>query len=286
MSRSRARRAGTPRDRSCPGYDLLVCDLDGTLIDHSLALAPDLVAAFHAAAARGLLISIATGRMPQAVDRYRDELRLSAPMIFYNGALIRDAASGRDLLSLTLPRGVLAAAYDVFVNAPVDPLFYRDDRLYCLALSLPVRGYCDNEGLRANVVPDAADFLRQGAFVKGLFIGHPDVLPILGRELAGAIGDQARVVRTHRNYLELIPTGASKGQALRELAAHLGVPLERVIAVGDHENDIEMLIEAGLGVAMPDAPDSVRAAADLVAPTSAEGGLLALFKDVLPDHFC
>ena len=181
---------------------------------------------------------------------------------------------------------MLAAAYDVFAHAPVDPLFYRDDRLYCLALSLPVRGYCDNEGLRANVITDAADFLGQGAFVKGLFIGHPDVLPVLDRDLAEAIGNRARVVRTHRNYLELVPPEASKGRALRELAAHLGVPLERVIAVGDHENDIEMLVEAGLGVAMPEAPESVRAAADLIAPTAAEGGLLALFRRVLPDHFC
>jgi Cof subfamily protein (haloacid dehalogenase superfamily) len=283
VPRGGASRAG--RDASRRGYDLLVCDLDGTLIDHSLALHPDLVRAFHTAADRGLLISIATGRMPAAVDRYRDELGISAPMIFYNGALIRDAPRSRDLLSLTLPRGVLAAAYDVFAHAPVDPLFYRDDRLYCLALSLPVRGYCDNEGLRAHVVPDAAEFLLQGAFVKGLFIGHPDVLPALRDELSGVIGDRARLVRTHRSYLEVVPAAASKGAALRELAGHLGVPLERVIAVGDHENDIEMLVEAGLGVAMPDAPESVRAAADLVAPTVAEGGLLALFRDVLPEHF-
>lgn len=266
-------------------YDLLVCDLDGTLIDHSATLEPALVRAFRRAAARGLLISIATGRMPAAVDRYRDELGIRAPIIFYNGALIRDSLRGRDLLSLTLPRGILGSAYEVFAHAPVDPLFYRDDQLYCLELSLPIRGYCDEEGLRVSVIPDPRDFLRQGAFVKSLFIGHPDTLPVLRQELEGVIGDQARLLRTQSNYLELVPATASKGRALRELAAHVGVPLERVIAVGDQENDVEMIRAAGLGVAMPHAPEAVRAAADRVAPTAAEGGLLALFRELLPRHF-
>jgi len=250
-----------------------------------MTLEPVLVRAFQRAAERGLLISIATGRMPAAVDRYRDELGIRAPMILYNGALIRDPVSSRDLLSLTLPRGILGNAYEVFAHAPVDPLFYRDDRLYCLALSLPIRGYCDQEGLRAHVVPDPRDFLGQGAFVKGLFIGHPDVLAVLRQELEGVVGDRARLLRTHRNYLELIPATASKGAALRALAAHVRVPLERVIAIGDEENDVDMLRAAGLGVAMPDASDAVRAAADRVAPTPAEGGLLALLSELLPEHF-
>ncbi|HYB41888.1 MAG TPA: Cof-type HAD-IIB family hydrolase [Candidatus Methylomirabilis sp.] len=265
--------------------DLLVCDLDGTLLDASLTLDPALVRAFRRAADRGLLITIATGRMPAAVERYRDELGISVPMIFYNGALVRDHVAGHDLLTHTLPRGVLASAYGVFANAPVDPLFFRDERLYCLALSLPVRGYCDAEGLRAHVIADPPDFLGQGAFVKGLFIGHPQVLPVVRGELEEVVGGQARLLRTHTNYLELLPPAVSKGAAMRELAAHLGVPLDRVVAVGDEENDIEMLKWAGIGVAMSGASAAVRAAADRIAPTPAGGGLLALLRELLPQHF-
>jgi len=265
--------------------DLLVCDLDGTLIDEKGTLDPALVAAFHRAASRGLLISLATGRMPQTADRYRDELAITAPMIFYNGALIRDPVSGQNLLSLVLPRGVLARAYEVFARAPVDPLFYRDERLYCLELSLPIRGFCDEEGLRANVIPDPARFLAQGAFVKGLFMGHPDVLPVLRQELDDIVGAEARLVRSHRRYLELLPANASKGHALAALAQHVGVPLERVVAVGDQENDLEMIRAAGAGVAMPRAPESIRVAADRVAPSPDDGGLLALFRELLPDYF-
>jgi hypothetical protein len=223
--------------------------------------------------------------MPPGADRYRDELGLTAPLIFYNGALVRDPQTGQNLLSLTLPRGLLLDAYAVFAHAPVHPLFYRDDQLFCLERTFPIREYGDTQGLTVNVIPDPQEFLGMGAFVKSLFIGHPAALPVLRRELEAAAGDAARLVMTRTDYLEMIPAAASKGAALRYLAAHLGVPLEQVIAVGDQENDLEMLMAAGLGVAMPQAPAAVREAAHRVAPTPDDGGLVALLREVLPEHF-
>src|SRR6266545_4437350 len=216
-------------------YSLLVCDLDGTLIDHTLLLAPELVGAFRRASEAGLRISIATGRMPAATVRYRDELMIRAPVIYYNGALVRD--------------------------------------------------YCDEEGLRAEVIPDPSDFLSLGAFVKSLLIGHPEALPVVREELEGVVGEGAKLLRTRSNYLEVVPVSASKGSALARLAEHLGIPLERVIAVGDQENDLEMIQAAGMGVAMPHAPELVRAAADRVAPAPEAGGLLALFRELIPEYF-
>jgi Cof subfamily protein (haloacid dehalogenase superfamily) len=265
--------------------DLLVCDLDGTLIDASMALDPALVAAFRAAAARGLRISIATGRMPLAVDRYREALEVRVPLIYYNGALLRDEVNGRDLLAHQLPRGILARALEVFSAAPVHPLFFRDEQVYCLEPSPDVRSFCDDEGLRAHVVPDPGEFLRLGAFVKAVFIGHPSDLALMRPDLEALAGVETRCVRTADRYLELLPAAATKGGALVELAAHLGVQLDRVVAVGDQENDLEMIRAAGLGVAMPHAPDAVRAAADRVAPMPRDGGLLALFAEILPEYF-
>jgi Cof subfamily protein (haloacid dehalogenase superfamily) len=264
-------------------YELLVCDLDGTLLDDSMALDPALVAAFHRAAGRGLAISLATGRMPAAADRYRDELRITAPVIYYNGAVIR--SGGLDLLSLTLPRGVLRRAWAVFSHAPVHPIFYRDDQLYCVEQTLAVRRYCDEEGLRADVVDTPGEFLAMGSFVKTLLIGHPKDLDIVREDLTPVVAEHGRLVRTRQDYLEIIPIAASKGAALARLAAHVGVPLSRAVAVGDQENDLEMLREAGLGVAMPHAPEPVRRAADRIAPTPAEGGLLRLFGELFPGRF-
>ena len=266
------------------GYELLVCDLDGTLIDHSMALEPGLVAAFKRAAAAGLGITIATGRMPLSVDFYREALDIRLPVIYYNGGLIRDAA-GTELLRRELPRGILAKVREAFSAAPVHALFFRDEQLYCLDRTLPIRQFCDDEGLRAHVIPDPEEFLRLGAFMKGLFIGHRRDLGVLRGDLEGVLGDAARLVHTAEHYLELLPVASTKGAALAHLAAHLGVPLDRVVAVGDHDNDLEMVEAAGLGVAMAHAPESVRAVADRVAPAPADGGLLRLLAEVLPEAF-
>ena len=267
------------------GFKLLVCDVDGTLVDHSHVLEPELADGLRLAQSRGLLVSIATGRMPPGVDRYRDELELSCPLIFYNGALVRDHVGGRDLHLDTLPRGVLGKVFEIFSAAPVHPLFYRDDRLYCLERSLPVRTYADAQGLRTEVVDDPGGFLAQGAFVKTLFIGHPGDLPLLRAELEAAVGPEARLVMTKRDYLELIPAAASKGRALGRLAEHLGIPLAEVVAAGDEENDLEMLRVAGLGIAMRESPEAVQRAAHRVAPPRADGGLLAALRAALPAHF-
>ena len=266
------------------GYELLVCDLDGTLIDHSMALEPALVAAFKRAAAAGLGITIATGRMPLSVDFYREALDIRLPVIYYNGGLIRDAA-GTELLRRELPRGILAKVREAFSAAPVHPIFFRDEQLYCLDRTLPIRQFCDDEGLRAHVIPDPEDFLRLGAFMKGLFIGHRRDLVVLRGDLEGLLEDDARLVHTAEHYLELLPVASTKGAALAHLAAHLGVSLDRVVAVGDHDNDLEMVEVAGLGVAMAHAPESVRAVADRVAPAPADGGLLRLLAEVLPESF-
>ena len=184
-----------------------------------------------------------------------------------------------------LPRGILATAREAFSAAPVHPIFFRDEQLYCLDRTLPIRQFCDDEGLRAHVIPDPEEFLRLGAFMKGLFIGHRTDLGVLRADLAGVLGDDVRLVHTAEHYLELLPVAATKGAALAHLAAHLGVSLDRVVAVGDHDNDLEMVEAAGLGVAMAHAPESVRAAADRVAPAPEDGGLLRLLAEVLPESF-
>jgi Cof subfamily protein (haloacid dehalogenase superfamily) len=265
-------------------FDLLVLDLDGTLLSAGPDLDPIYVKALHQAMERGLLVTLATGRMPRAAAPYVAELRITAPVILYNGALVRDPLTGRNLFSVELPPGLLWAAYQGFARAPVHPLFYRDDSLYCLELTEPVLAYCRERRVAAQPIGDPRSFLR-GAFVKGVFLGQPADLQLLRNDLAARLGSEARLVNSSPRHLELLPVGASKGAALRSLAEHLGLFLSRVVAVGDEENDLEMLKEAGLGIAMAHAPEEVRAAADRVAPSTEAGGLLALLAELCPERF-
>ena len=266
-------------------FDLLVLDLDGTLLYDDLELDPAQVNAFHRAMERGLTITVATGRMPRAAARYVAQLQITAPVILYNGALVRDPVTERDLLSLEIPPGLPWKIYQSFAHAPVHPLFYRDDRLYCLGVTPPIAAYCRERRLTPDTVTDPEPFLRLGSFVKCLFIGRPADLGPLREEIASQLGTEARLVHSRPDQLDLLPAAASKGAALRFLARHLGIPLSRVIAVGDEENDLEMLRESGLGIAMAHAPEEVRAAADRVAPSADAAGLLGLLTELCPERF-
>jgi len=266
--------------REVAGYDLLVCDLDGTLIDGSMTLEPSLATAFRRAAERGLAVSIATGRMPAAADRYRDELGITAPVIYYNGALVRDGSGRPDLVSLTLPRGVLARAWAVFSNAPVHPIFYRDGRLHCVEKTFEIRRYCDEEGLRVEVVDDPAGFLELGAFIKTLLIAHPRDLDVVREELTPVVAEHGRLVRTRRDYLEIIPVTASKGAALARLEAQ--VFFETHEAVRGFDLTVEM---AAFRIGAPQCPVLVLAHIEIaIAPAARNEGDVERAADGIIDN--
>ncbi len=268
-----------------PSFDLVVLDLDGTILDSSLTLDPGLVTAVRKAVKRGCAVTLATGRMPAATRPYWEELGIRAPVILYNGALVRDPATGQNLSVSGLPPGLPWELYPIYANAPVHPLFYREDALYCLQPTHPVMKYCQEMGVQAETILEPESFLETGTFIKCLFIGHPVDLSTLRADLAPPTAAAARLVLSRTDYLELLPHGVSKGEALKVVARHLEIPLSRAIAVGDQENDLEMIRAAGVGVAMPNSPAEVRAGADRVAPPPEAGGLLALLAELCPEYF-
>jgi hydroxymethylpyrimidine pyrophosphatase-like HAD family hydrolase len=97
-------------------------------------------------------------------------------------------------------------------------------------------------------------------------------------ELQASFGTTATVMRTHRQFINAIPAGVSKGRALAWLAERLGIPQSAVMAVGDSDNDASMIAWAGVGVAMGGARVSVLEAADWVAPPLAEHGAAAALE--------
>src|SRR5438552_16775440 len=110
-------------------YRALVCDLAGTLLLQPPDLDPDLVAGCRRAVSRGLIFCVATGRMPPGAESYLAELDASGPGIFYNGAIVRDSEDGRDLLSLTLPSGIIWWVHVIFAHASVKQRFCRSVNL-------------------------------------------------------------------------------------------------------------------------------------------------------------
>ncbi len=258
-------------------YRLLVADIDGTLVTSTREITPRVLAAVRAARRRGVRVCLATGRMWPSAEPYVRRLGADPPVILYNGGLVYDFATGTVLRRIPLDRDHARAVLEILREHPqVQPHLYVDDRVYTGRPSEITDQYRRKDGIAVEEVGDLLGSLS-GEPMKILIIGpRPELERVRAR--IGALPQGIHTVFSEDTYLEVLPRGSSKGAALRWMAHHLGIPLARVVAVGDNLNDREMIQLAGLGVAMGNAPDELKAQADYVTATNDDEGLAEVIE--------
>ena len=268
-------------------YRLLAFDLDGTAAQDGGLPTPRVSGALAAARAAGLRVVLATGRSYAAARKYALALGLVDPLISSQGALVRELTPPHArLLKETLPLGPLSEFLDLAQEWDLDASLYGEDEYFVTEMRRSARFHDRWFGLPMIEVASFNDALRilaaKGeAPIKALVTAEPAeadrLAPLLTERFAGRL----TVVRSHAMFTELVPTRASKGNAVAFLASRYGIPRSETVAVGDSGNDISMIRWAGLGVAMGNATPDVLAAADWVAPTVAEDGLAATIERFL-----
>ncbi len=265
---------------------LIALDIDGTLIGDDLAIGPDTVAAIAAARAQGVLVTLVTGRMVSSALRFARALGLDAPLVGYQGALIREMRTdGLDRPGRLLVHTPLAAAVARDIVAwtreyGLDPHIHHLERFILRADDPRADDYSSFMGATAELVEDLAGSIVHPV-TKVLAVGEPphptDLAPIARAHFAGV----ADVTISHPRFLEFVAPGVSKGRAVRWLARRLRVALGATLAIGDQWNDIEMLAEVGHGTAMPTAPAEVRAVARYIAPPLADEGVARMIEGLV-----
>jgi Cof subfamily protein (haloacid dehalogenase superfamily) len=262
-------------------YRLIVLDVDGTLVDRERRVSPDTLRALAAAQARGIRVTLATGRMYASARPYAERIKADAPLILYNGARVQDPAAGSILYSAQLPRhqaarGLrLAQQFDVHVN------LYLGETICIERVSEVSRESARKDGVAQVPVGDLVRFLegQPDDPVKILLIGPDERLDAVAAAYrAGGFGaeDLPHLVRSEATYLEIQPRGVTKGAGLVRVCKLLGIPPSAAIAFGDNLNDLEMIQAAGLGVAMGNAHADLKRAARMVAPSNDEDGVAAV----------
>lgn len=256
-------------------YRLLALDLDGTVVDTSLVIAPAIHDAIAAAQERGVIVTIATGRTFYATLPFVEALGVRDPVICYQGALLRHPHTGEIYDRVVMPGALAAEGVRTLLEQDLFLIAYIDERLHIQRHRPELEMYMTfhPEGAEVVETPDLAEYVATHPPAKLLFIADPpQIEQVLGR-LAQQFAGRLSSLRSHEFFGELTPLGISKGSALAKLAAQLGIPREQVIAIGDHENDLPMIEWAGLGLAMGNAIPEVRAAADAIIPSVAEQGV-------------
>lgn len=260
---------------------LLAIDLDGTLVNDRLEMDPRDVTAVKAATAAGVTVVLATGRMFKSSLRYAQPLGLTGPIINYQGAVVRDIASGdvwyRCELTVPMQQRVpaLAEPKDWHVNA------YVDERVYTERARPEADLYARIAMVPYEVVGRLSTWVKQDS--TKMVLVDLDPAKVAGRmaELSDWMGGMGRVTRSLDWFVEVVNPQVSKARALAMVADRLGIPQAEVCAIGDNLNDEDMVRWAGLGVAMGNAPDALKAVARYVTGRIGEAGVAQAIEHVL-----
>jgi Cof subfamily protein (haloacid dehalogenase superfamily) len=260
---------------------LLALDLDGTLLGPDRVIRPRVRRAVADALEAGVVVTLATGRMYRSALPFARELGITAPLVCYQGAYIREmpgpgGIAGRLLYHRTMSGVVAREAIGWARARGFDPHVNVDDRLLMETETAGALDYERLAGVGAELVPDLLAAVR-GPVTKILAVG---VAPLPETSLAAAraaFAGRAQVTVSHPEYLEWNAPGVTKARGVRWLARSLEIAPGQVMAIGDQYNDVELLAGVGHGVAMGNAPDPVREAArHVTAPIEADGAALAI----------
>ncbi len=255
---------------------MIALDIDGTIVNHELEIAPRVQRAVAAALARGIVVTLATGRGPSPTDYFAEQLNLTAPLVCLQGGVIYDYLQRTVLYERRLSVDVIpwivaeAKARRWHLHFETTDLVYMP---YGLETPTELAAL-----FRVANLKRVKDFLTQMPEPPHKFIisvHDPSERDAVYHELARlvrAAGMPLDVFPSHPIIVEALPTGIHKASGLAWLAAHLGLTAADVLAVGDNDNDITMLKWAGQGVALGTASAGARAAADWIAPDLADDG--------------
>lgn len=270
-----------------PDIRLLVLDIDGTIAGQSNTIRQPVIDAVQAVQARGIKVAIATGRMFRSARRFHTMVGSTLPLMAYQGAWIQDPTQPEPQRHRAVPQSLIGELLD-FLEQPAwcDDLSvhcYLNDQLYVRTLTPISQAYAERSGVEAHVIGDLRTLAA--APTKLLALGkNPDLIQQLLAKLKQRYHPSELYLTTSVDtFLEAANPEANKGVAVRYVAEELlGLQPENVMAIGDNFNDLEMLQYAGIGVAMGDAPDPVKAIAQWVAPSvEVDGAVFAMQRFLL-----
>jgi hypothetical protein len=267
-------------------YRLIAIDLDDTMFETESELPSENLEALRPLDRAGVHVVLASGRPTPAVARTaRLIIEADRPhyIISYNGAIVSEVETGREIKR----HGVaMEAAAELFRYAREHGLlaqYYHDDEFFVETPDPRAESYHEASGLPYRTVGPLEEFMDRES-PKILFQGTPAELPRHLDDLRARSAGRWHVTMSKPHFLELLNPAVNKGRSLSELVDYLGLQRGEVVAVGDSLNDAEMLREAGLGVAVANARDELKAEADLVTERSAaEGGVAEAVRRLFPN---
>ena len=255
-------------------YSIVFLDIDGTLLDSRHQVMPCTGNHLKSLHEKGVPIILCSARPPKGVNLVAEQVELQDPIACYNGGLIIDEGHtllrdvGIDIqLATDFKRFVTERFPELVVSAYLYNVWLAEDPQHPLIQQEADISGCTPLKGSLEQVASAASHIH-----KLLCIGDAMRIRALQKELSEHF-PQLMALRSKATYLEILPPEATKGSAAKVLLEHYGLRAEQAVAFGDSDVDVDMLQYCGLGVAMGNAPRSVKEAADYVTASNDEEGV-------------
>lgn len=243
-------------------YQYLFSDMDGTLLNDSGLISALNLNAIHAFIDAGGYFTVATGRSEVITKPYLETLKLNFPAILYNGAAIFDFRTNQFLYKKRLANSVVAAiiqtALELYPDICIEAFTEGPIKL------LNPDGMDDHLMVRENQPFVCSTYKTTDEYMKLLLYGEHEKLLEIGKTIAPLSKNQFTAIFSAPFYLEILPADCSKGSALSWMMEHFSIPKQSVAAIGDYDNDLEMLKTAALSAAPNNALERVKASADII----------------------
>ncbi len=256
---------------------ILVSDLDGTIIPNSGKISQKNLDAIKKFRELGGTFTIATGRSPIQAKAFLDEMGIDGPMIANNGAAIYDPKTDENLWVKNFDESYKDVILDVKKQFPHIGIvsISGKDKYEVISNNSIVEKYSKiSEAIYQRAVNDEIP----DNCCKVLFAVTESELSEVSTYLFSKNYDNVDFVLSGGNCLEMMSKGISKGYPFERLIQIYGKKLENSVAIGDYNNDVEMIEKAGIGVAVENALDNVKAVANLIVKSCEDDGIADLIE--------
>lgn len=242
---------------------LLCSDLDDTLFDSSVSVSEENGKAIEYFKDEGGIFTFATGRAPHGAGMAAKYVKPNAPIVCYNGGGIYDFKTDRLLWNTSLDK----AAFDVmdmvgermpqvaFEICTAENVYYSRENRHT-RYAREIQKYEDKQIEYRDVEED---------IIKVVMMADEEYIPEVIRLVADSeFADKFTYVQSDKSYYEILPKGTTKGVGMIKLAQMLGIDPKMTVAIGDNDNDYDMICRAGAGVAVANAVRSLLEVADYI----------------------
>ncbi|CAN7060582.1 hypothetical protein BRARA_D01569 [Brassica rapa] len=266
-----------------PKFSYIFCDMDGTLLNSKSQISEANARALKEATLRGLKVVIATGKSRPGAMRILKMADLagrdgivseSSPGVFVQGLLVY-GRQGKEVYRGNLDRDVCRETCLYSLEHGIPLIAFSQDR--CLTLfdhPLVDSLHTTYNEPKAEIISSVDQLIAEADIQKVIFMDTTEgVSSVIRPYWSEATGDRASVVQAQSDMLEIVPPGTSKGNGVKMLLSHLGVSPNEIMAIGDGENDMEMLELASLGVVMSNGAEKTKAVADVIGMSNDEDGV-------------